>query len=339
MAEKIQNIFEGNKREPHLRIAVTPKCNFKCTYCKPGGEGVCENGEKMTVEEIVKIIDIASDIGFKHIKFTGGEPLMKKDIFHILRGTDELKKLKEIQLVTNGSLLTYEKAKKLEDSGINSLTISLDASNRKAFERITRVDCFDKVIQGIYNARKVGLPVTINSVLMKSNYKELEGIIEIARKTGSRLKLIDYMDLGDHEKWKKEYLSFEELRKKLDKKSSEFKWIFPPGGLGTPMPCYRLEGRVEILLRDATVGTNYCEKCEKCKNYPCQDALISLRVTHDGNLKRCLIRDDNLVDVLTPLREGNLETVNGLIKESYDILTKSEYLPNAWKPNNCKEGR
>ena len=112
--------------------------------------------------------------------------------------------------------------------------------------------------------------------------------------------------------------------------------MYPPGGLGTPMPVYKING-TEVIVKDASIGTNYHDTCNSCINYPCQDALISLRVTHDGKLKRCLIRDDNLVDVLTPLRSGNKEEVRKLISESYMIFEETKYQPNAWIPENEKQ--
>ena len=329
------NINMEGQRKPHLRVVVTPECNFNCVYCRAGGEGLPPNGVLMSGGEITEIVRIASEVGFKHLKITGGEPTLRKDLFDIVRGCSELESLDEVQLVTNGSALTKEYAQRLVDSGLDNITISLDAASRDSFRETTERDKFDRVISGIYAAREVGLPVTINSVIMQRNKAEIEGLIEIARKTGSRLKLLDYMKVNGNG-WETEYLPFEQLRKDLEKRAEGVSWMYPPGGLGTPMPLFKING-TEVMVKDASIGTNYHETCNTCINYPCQDALISLRVTHDGKLRRCLIRDDNLVDVLTSLRREDKEEVRKLISDSYKIFEETKYQPNAWSPENEKQ--
>ena len=323
------------KRKPHLRIAVIPECNFNCIYCRAGGEGSPANGVLMNGREIIEVVRIASETGFKHLKITGGEPTLRKDLFSIIYGCSELESLDEVQLVTNGSVLTREYVRALVDSGLDNITISLDAATRDNFKEMSGKDQFNKVVNGIYMAREAGLQVTINSVLMQKNKEEIEGLIEIARKTGSRLKLLDYMKVNGNG-WETEYLPFEQLRKDLEKRAEGVSWMYPLGGLGTPMPLFKING-TEVVVKDASIGTNYHETCNACINYPCQDALISLRVTHDGKLKRCLIRDDNLVDVLTLLRGGDKEEVRRLISESYKIFEETKYQPNAWNPENEKQ--
>lgn len=323
-----------SERKPHLRIAITPNCNFNCVYCRAGGEGTHSGNGLMTPEEIIEITRISSEVGFKHLKITGGEPTLRKDLFGIIFGCSRLESLNEVQLVTNGSALTREYSQKLADSGLDSITISLDAATREKFKEISERDQFEKVVMGIYAAREAGLPVTINSVIMQRNKAEILGLIDIARKTGSKIKFLDYMKVNNNG-WEVEYLPFDQLRKDLEAKTPGVNWTYPPGGLGTPMPVYKING-TEVVVKDASIGTNYHATCSSCTNYPCQDALISLRVTHDGRLKRCLIRDDNLVDVLTPLRKGNKEEVRKLISESYKIFEETKYLPNAWSPENEK---
>src|SRR3989344_6763539 len=322
------------RRKPHLRVAVTPECNFNCVYCRAGGEGLPPNGVLMSSGEIIEVVRVASEVGFKHLKITGGEPTLRKVLFEIISGCSRLECLDEVQLVTNGSALTREYAQKLMDSGLDNITISLDAASRERFKEITERDRFEKVISGLYASREAGLPVTINSVIMQRNKREVEGLIEIARKTGSRLKLLDYMKVNGNG-WETGYFPFEQLRRDLEQRTQGVTWMYPPGGLGTPMPVYKING-TEVIVKDASIGTNYHDTCNSCTNYPCQDALISLRVTHDGRLKRCLIRDDNLVDVLTPLRSENKEEVRKLIAESYSIFEETKYQPNAWSPENEK---
>lgn len=322
------------KRKPHLRVAVTQKCNFNCVHCRPGGEGTPSNFPLITRQDITNIIKLASEVGFRHIKFTGGEPTLRKDLIKIILECREIVNLEDVQLVTNASLLTKKYAHKLMKSGINSLTVSLNAVTPEKFYEITGRNNIKEVIKGIYFARDAGPPITINSVIIQENKEEIEKLIEIAKKTGSRIKFLDYIRVTDSG-WEDHYFPFSNLRESLERKAKSTKWIYPPGGLGTPMPIYKMDG-VDVVIKDATIGTNYHNSCKQCSNYPCQDALISLRITHDGRLKKCLIRDDNLVDIITPLRRGDKEKAKELIKDMYKLFEESEYVPNAWKPETEK---
>lgn len=326
-------------RRPHLRVAVTPFCNFKCTYCRPGGEGYFENTARtLPRKELIQIISLCGNAGFSDIKITGGEPLARRDILEIVSDIKHLNKFDNIEMVTNGSLLPG-KARPLREAGLDGLTVSLNAADSDKFLQITRSDSFDQAIEGIREAVESGLKTRINAVMGFSNKDELHGLIKIAEATGADLKIIDLMDLNPGGSWKginwdTEYLNLSFVKQELSERIVEISTSYPPGGLGTPMPTFILDTGVRLMLRDATVGTNYDpEICGECNNYPCQDALISLRLTHDGFLKKCLIRNDNLVDVITPLKQGNLDEVKNRIKSTFNIFMRAEYRPNAWKPN------
>jgi cyclic pyranopterin phosphate synthase len=335
---------ELQKRQPHLRVVLTPYCNYKCVYCRPGGEGYGENlSESLSGDEFVDLVSLCGDIGFKHIKFTGGEPLLRKDTPSIIKRIRELGKFKHLDIVTNGSFL-YQKANELKDAGLDAITVSLDAADKDAFAKISKVDDYEKVILGLKEAGRIGLKTRINSVLMQSNKNQLEGLVRVAEETGAELKIIDAMNvLMEDDKWSAyswndEFLHLGYVVDALKLRTKDVTYSYPPGGLGTPMITLHLDSGAKVLLRDATVGTNYDKKtCGVCKYYPCHDALISLRLTHDGHLKKCLIRNDNLLDVITPLRNGNREEAKERIKFCYDILMRAEYQPNAWKPENDKK--
>ncbi|MEK7550331.1 MAG: radical SAM protein [Patescibacteria group bacterium] len=332
---------ENLARRPHLRVVVTPFCNFKCTYCRPGGEGYFENTDRtLPRKELIDIISLCGDTGFKDVKITGGEPLIRKDIVEIVRDIKNLNKFEDLEMVTNGSLLVG-KAKILKEAGLDALTVSLDSANRNNFLKISRSDNFIQVVRGIEEAVNAGLKTRINTVMSYSNRDQLFGLIRIAEKMGADLKIIDLMDINSDIKswggkdWNKEYLNLDYVRKELKDRIVNITTSYPPGGLGSPMPTLILDSGVKVLLRDATVGTNYDSfTCAECQHYPCQDALISLRLTHDGFLKKCLIRNDNLVDVITPLRNGDIEEAKNRIRSTFNIFMRSEYIPNAWKPNN-----
>ncbi len=332
---------ENLKRRPHLRVVVTPFCNFRCTYCRPGGEGYYENlNATLQRDELISIISLCGDVGFKDLKITGGEPMLRKDIVEIIREIKGLNKFGDIEMVTNGSRLAG-RAGSLKEAGLDKLTVSLDAADRESFRRINRSDNFVNVIAGIEDAVNSGLSTRINTVFGNSNKDQLEGLIGIAKSTGADIKFIDLMDVNPDgplwggKEWNGEYLNLDYVRVKLKDRIKSETISYPPGGLGTPMPTLILDSGVRVMLRDATVGTNYdSDTCNVCPFYPCQDALISARLTHDGYLKKCLIRNDNLVDVITPLRRGDIEEARSRVKSTFDIFIRAKYVPNAWKPGN-----
>ena len=168
------------------------------------------------------------------------------------------------------------------------------------------------------------------------NKSQIEDIIGFADEINATLKLIDFMKLEypPELSWEENFIDFSILSTYLEMNLG-LRYIGvekPVGGLGTPMIVFQTENGTKVLLRDGQVGTNYHESCKQCKNYPCHDALISMRITHNGFIKRCLIRDDNLVDIRTPLRRGNLQEVERLIYESYSILRDAKYYPHKWSP-------
>lgn len=331
-----RDVFQ--ERRPHLRLAVTPDCNFKCNYCRPGGEGYGENLKNiLPVNDLISIVSLCGDVGFKDIKITGGEPLLRKDINEIISEIKKLNKFETLDMVTNGSLLVG-KASGLKKAGLGNLTVSLNAADEDKFYEISKSNSFPKVVQGIQEAVNSGIKTKINSVMSYSNRDQLQGLVKITEKTGADLKIIDLMDLNNDGKswggdiWSKEYLGLDYVRKELKDKTVRTTISYPPGGLGTPMQNIILDSGTKVILRDANVGTNYDLKtCGECKYHPCQDALVSLRITHDGHLKKCLVRNDNLVDVITPFRQGNINEARNRIKSVFDIFIRAEYKPNAWK--------
>jgi molybdenum cofactor biosynthesis enzyme MoaA len=323
----------NQEKKPHLRIAVTPDCNFSCLYCRDGGEGILTN-EIMSASEMLKVLEISSQVGFKHLKITGGEPLLRekkmKDVIPLIKEVVKNKYFDDIQMVTNGSLLNSY-VEDLINSGLNSLTVSLDAADSKKFKQITGRDEFGSVIEGIKNTVSSGLPVILNTVIFDRNLCDVPRLIKLAKSLKVKIKFLDYVEFKNTDEANYIcYTPFDLIYSYVRNISEKEFILFPPGGLGTPMTTFVLDDGTEVIIKDATVGTNYNVTCKFCSNYPCQDALISLRITANGALKRCLIRDDNLVNIYDELKSGNLNFVKEKLKESYDILINTEYIEAAW---------
>jgi cyclic pyranopterin phosphate synthase len=291
------------------------------------------------MEEIITIISLCAKIGFTHIKFTGGEPLLRSDLTEIIAATKRIPGIKEIQMVTNGTLLAG-RATELKAAGLDWITISLDAAEPEAFWRIRGTN-LSTVLKAIRECCEVGLPARINMVVMKSNLNQIPLMISLASELGCSLKLLDLicLDIGRSlEFWRQEFVQFNLVRNMLEKLGAELVGREEaPGGIGAPLLDYRLPNGPQVVVKDSTQGTYYHSSCKTCKNYPCQDALISVRVTHDGCLKRCLIRNDNLVPLLPLLHDGHIAEAASAINETFVIMTESSYHPFAWNPDSLLE--
>lgn len=326
-------------RKPHLRLAVMNDCNLSCIYCRAGGEGVICN-EVMSKDEIMKALRIAGQAGYSYLKVTGGEPLLREeiyqDLFDIISSVAKEKLFAGIGMVTNG-LLLKKYAEKTVNSGIDSLTVSLDTADKDLYKFITGGDCFCEVIDGIKAVKSMGMKVNINAVISNLNIDGVPALIDLAKTLGVDLKLIDYVEFGSttdgNETKQLHYVPFDRIYNYLEENFTDIskEMEFPYGGLGTPMAVYTFSDECKLYIKDATVGTNYNEGCKQCDNYPCQDALISMRITADGQLKKCLIRDDNLVPFLDDIRCGRMEEVERKISSSWGELIDTEYCPGIWR--------
>lgn len=334
LAESVSKV----ERIPHLRVVLTPFCNMKCTYCRPGGEGYYQKGT-ITIDTptLIDLLGFCGEAGFRDVKFTGGEPMLRKDLENIIEQVSSTGYFKNIEMVTNAYYLPW-RARALKNAGLTSLTISLDTYSKERFKQITKVDGFERVIKSINEAVSEGIPTRINAVITKYNIGDVPKLVDLSESLGVVLKLIDTMDiLMDGDKWKNyngnDWVSLTEVDRMLSDRIKDRYYTLPIGGLGTPMRTLELNTGGTVMLRDATVGTNYNPAiCGNCNLYPCQDALISVRLTHDGKLKTCLVRNDNLVDLMDSYRGGNTDETRRTISSIFDLLDNAQYEPNKWKP-------
>ncbi|MEM5878989.1 MAG: radical SAM protein [Candidatus Aenigmatarchaeota archaeon] len=311
---------------PHLRVLVTPYCNARCSYCTLGGEDFFNNiSNFMTPNEIKKLVKIGVGVGFKHIKISGGEPLLRDDIIEIVKSVRKINGIKNLNLGTNGILLE-KYAKDLKEAGLDSITVSLNTLNKKVFINMLGVDGLEKVIRGLYACKKYKLPMIINVVAMNTNKSEFPRLIRFIGKLGATAKIMELNNLSNFEFWQKEYIPLSKIKKLFKKYAKNITLEKHLGGIGIPMDKYVLQDGTKVLFLDPKNGIYYAEFCKKCSNYPCQDGIFALRITHDGKLKKCFfpIPDNNPINILVLLRKGSLKQIKNNMREFFNIMKNSK---------------
>ncbi|RJS89328.1 GTP 3',8-cyclase MoaA [Candidatus Bathyarchaeota archaeon] len=270
-----------------IRISVTQRCNLNCFYCHREGESSLHRDE-MTPEEIQRIVSIAASFGLSKVKITGGEPLLREDILEIVSRIHDTPGIEEVSMTTNGILLS-DYAYELRKAGLARVNVSLDTLVRELFRRITGMDALRSVTLGIERAKDAGLhPVKVNMVLLKGlNENEVMSMIDFARRNGVILQIIELEAPKEDDLYRRYHVSLDSVEALLEGMAEEI--------IVRRMHHrrkYHLRGGGEVEVVKPMHNTEFCRHCNR------------IRVTSDGKLKPCLFRNDNLVDILGPMRRG-----------------------------------
>ena len=196
-----------NREIYYLRISITDRCNLRCKYCMPEeGIELKSHNQILRYEQIIEIVKASSELGFKKIRITGGEPLVRKGVENLVKDIKEINGIEEVSLTTNGVLLKFM-AKKLKDSGLDRINISLDTLNPDKYRDITRIGDIRFVLEGIEETIKVGFKNTkINMVLIPGfNDNEVEDLKRFCESKGLKLQRINHYSLNDINSIKKNY--------------------------------------------------------------------------------------------------------------------------------------
>ena len=295
----------------YMRISVTDRCNLRCVYCMPP-EGVAPKGheEILTFEEILRVVQAATQVGIRKIRLTGGEPLVRKGIPSLVESLADVPGIEDLALTTNGILLA-DMAKDLHRKGLRRVNISLDTLDPKRYRALTRGGDIRRVWQGIEAALKIGFdPVKINVVVMADgNLDELSAFADLTRNLPLHVRFIEVMRL-DRNAQGHGYVSVREMQAAVQDK------LVPcPGPQGAgPARYYRLEGALGTVGFISPISRHFCGTCNR------------LRLTADGVVRPCLcstrgvplrdilrsgLDDEGLVDLLAQAiaskpREHNL---------------------------------
>ena len=267
-----------NRTIKHIRFSVTSKCQYSCLYCD--SEGYSKTNE-LSVDEITKLCKLLAEIlDVTRIKFTGGEPLCRKEIIEIIKNVSDLQLYKDISMTTNGLLLS-EKAEELHKAGLNRINVSLASLKPETYKKVYGMDTLKTVLKGLKKAKEVGFnPIKLNFVAMKGlNNGELDNMIDYCVKNGFILQLIELHKVsktvgGNGDFYKKYHLDLKPIIKELESRAEK-----------TLVRGSMQNRRVFTLPNGAVIETispshEFCLGCTK------------LRVGCDGNLFGCLYRSD-----------------------------------------------
>ncbi|MFB6108768.1 MAG: GTP 3',8-cyclase MoaA [Haloplanus sp.] len=302
-----------------VRVSLTDRCNFDCVYCHNEGLGdtrgpMDAQDHEMSADEVVRFLEVAEEFGVDSVKFTGGEPMLRDDLEEIIRRTPDSM---EVSMTTNGTYLPG-RAEGLVEAGLERVNVSQDALDREAFAEITKSGAYDRVMEGVEAALDAGLaPVKLNMVVFEHTAGYVEGMVDhVAENDGLQLQLIEYMpeltgkpewniDIQRVHDWLADIADRVEHREMHDRKRY---WV--NGGM------------VEIV--DPVENPTFCANCHR------------VRVTHEGYLKGCLNRNDDLRSMgemsKDEIRETFRETVANRVPYYGEYMVKND--DGEWEIND-----
>ena len=288
-----------------LRISVTDRCNFRCPYCMPAeiyGESYqfLPKSNILTFEEITRLANVFVSLGVSRIRITGGEPLLRKNLPLLINQLSSIKGISDLSLTTNGYLLENI-AQELAESGLTRVTVSLDTLDPEIFKRMSGRNLdIRKILSGIEAASSWGLtPIKINCVVQrKVNEKSILDLINFFKDTNHVVRFIEYMDVGNLNKWNlSEMVSSKEILE-IIKKEFTVEPLDPSfkGEVASRYSYNNGSGEIGII---SSVTNPFCSSCTRS------------RLTTDGKLVTCLFANTGL-DLKKPLRSGGSD--NHLMK-------------------------
>jgi GTP 3',8-cyclase len=288
-------------RISYLRVSVTDRCNERCAYCMPGElHEWLPREEILTLEETLRLIRIAAELGVSKIRITGGEPLTRRGVLGLIRELPKIRGVHDIGLSTNGTLLAREiepgvsMAAALRNAGVRSVNISLDTLNADFYAQITGRDFHRAVLAGIDAAINAGFDqIKLNAVLMRGrNEDQLLPLVEFAAAHNLLLRFIELMPVSTSEVLNENnFLPIAEAKRSIE---SRYGGLIPEPSFRTngPATYYQVPGREQrIGFIGAMTNLHFCESCNK------------LRLTCDGKLRPCLGSALEF-DIMKPLRAG-----------------------------------
>ncbi|QIB74839.1 GTP 3',8-cyclase MoaA [Halogeometricum borinquense] len=294
-----------------VRISLTDRCNFDCVYCHNEGLGDTRgpmepSDDEMSTDDVVRFLEVVEEFGVEKVKFTGGEPMLRQDLAEIIRRTPDSM---ESSLTTNGTFLPG-RAEDMKEAGLSRVNVSQDALDPEAFAEITKSGAYDNVLEGVQAALDAGLdPVKLNMVVFEHTAGYVEEMVDhVAENPGLQLQLIEYMpELTGRPEWN---IDIQRVHDWLEGKADRVEMR----EMHHRRRYYVGQGMVEIV--DPVENEDFCANCHR------------VRVTHEGYLKGCLNRNDDLRPMgqmsRGEIREAYRETVANRVPYYGEYLVQDE---------------
>ncbi len=274
------------RRITYVRLSITDRCDFRCTYCMAEEMTFLPRNEVMSLEECLRVASVFVGLGVSKLRITGGEPLVRKDAMWLIERLGALPGLESLVMTTNGSQLERF-APILKQAGVKRINISLDTLNPERFRKITRIGDLSKVIRGIDAAIAAGFKRTkLNVVMMRgTNDDEFADLVQFAVDRKVDISFIEEMPLGEILGRNSTYISSEETRERL---AERFELIASTETSGGPARYWRIPGSESRVGFISPHSHNFCDACNR------------VRITAKGELYPCLGQNDavNLLQVL-----------------------------------------
>ena len=293
----------------YIRVSVTERCNFRCQYCMPEKPFSWVPKENLlSFEELFEFMKVCIDEGVKKVRITGGEPLLREDLDRFIKMIYDYEPSIDLAMTTNAYLLKGT-AQKLKDAGLKRINVSIDTLKPEVAIKIAQKDVLANVLEGVEEARKVGLKVKVNMVPMKGmNADEIVDVLEYCKERGMSVRFIEYME--------NQYASKEISGMKSDELLSILakKYEFSDDGFdgSSPSHYYTMKDGYRFGIIEP-YGDDFCKQCNR------------IRLTAEGNLIPCLYFDEAM-SIAKSVREGDIKAATEVLKEV--IRTKPE--KNRW---------
>lgn len=275
----------------YLRISITDRCNLRCIYCMPSeGLSPIEHKDILTYEEIIRIVRIASGLGVRKVRITGGEPLVRKGVTFLTASIKKIPGIEDLSITTNGVLLE-KYAEELANAGVDRVNVSLDSLRPERYREITRGGDINVVLRGIEAARKLGLvPVKINMIPIRGiNGDEIKDFARITLNSDYHVRFIEFMPFGSGNLWSSEkYIPCDEIKSIVETIGPITPVRIRKNG---PSRYFRFKNAQGVIGFISAITHHFCKDCNR------------LRMTSDGKLRPCLFYETG-IDLKPALRGG-----------------------------------
>lgn len=277
-----------NRRIDYLRVSLTEACNFRCVYCVPdnGLPPALPIQDYLTKEEIVRFLSLATSLGIRHVRLTGGEPLLRPDLIEIVHSLKTMALIEDLSITTNGSFLLQHLGA-LKKAGLDRINISLDSMEAKRFCEVTGANAYTKVFETVFAALRIGFPVKLNMVVLNDlSEEEIVEFVKLAFEYPLEVRFLEFMPLCGTNWSPEKVMTMETVRRIV---REHYELDSRPRLAGQVAQTHQLTGGKGVVGFIGSLTESFCNDCSR------------LRLTADGKIKPCLFSDLS-VDVKGLLR-------------------------------------